>query len=134
MKKILTTCGYCGCGCNFYLTVDKGRVCGVQPKQDHPVSLGMLCSKGWQGHGFVRHKDRLTTPLARTQEGSFAPISWDAAYALIAQRLPEVLRTHGAESFAMLASARCTNEENYLAAKLTRAVLGSPHIDHCARL
>ncbi|MFR0873345.1 MAG: hypothetical protein ACLSHC_00805 [Bilophila wadsworthia] len=27
-----------------------------------------------------------------------------------------------------------TNEENYLAAKLTRAVIGSPNIDHCARL
>ena len=52
MKKVLTTCGYCGCGCNLYLTVEGGRITGVLPKPDHPVSQGMLCSKGWQGHGF----------------------------------------------------------------------------------
>ena len=52
----------------------------------------------------------------------------------IAEHLRAVLRTHGPDKFAMLASARCTNEENYLAAKLTRAVIGSPNIDHCARL
>lgn len=34
----------------------------------------------------------------------------------------------------MLASARCTNEENYLLAKLARAVIGTNNIDHCARL
>ena len=50
MKKVLTTCGYCGCGCNLYLTVEGGRITGVLPKPDHPVSQGMLCSKGWQGH------------------------------------------------------------------------------------
>lgn len=55
MKKVLTTCGYCGCGCNLYLTVEGGRITGVLPKPDHPVSQGMLCSKGWQGHGFARH-------------------------------------------------------------------------------
>ena len=49
MKKVLTTCGYCGCGCNLYLTVEGGRITGVLPKPDHPVSQGMLCSKGGRG-------------------------------------------------------------------------------------
>ena len=31
MKKVLTTCGYCGCGCNLYLTVEGGRITGVLP-------------------------------------------------------------------------------------------------------
>ena len=134
MKKILTTCGYCGCGCNFYLTVDGGHITGVLPKTDHPVSLGMLCSKGWQGHGFARHPDRLDQPLIRQQDGSFRRASWNEAYQAIEQGLHKVMAEHGPESFAMFSSARCTNEENYLAAKLTRAVIGSPNIDHCARL
>ena len=33
-----------------------------------------------------------------------------------------------------MASAKCTNEENYLAQKFTRAVLATNNIDHCARL
>ena len=134
MKKVLTTCGYCGCGCNLYLTVEGGRITGVLPKPDHPVSQGMLCSKGWQGHGFARHPDRLDQPLLRQEDGTLKGVSWSEAYRAIAEHLCAVLRTHGPDKFAMLASARFTNEENYLAAKLTRAVIGSPNIDHCARL
>ena len=73
MKKVLTTCGYCGCGCNLYLTVEGGRITGVLPKPDHPVSQGMLCSKGWQGHGFARHPDRLDQPLLRQERGHALP-------------------------------------------------------------
>ena len=134
MKKVLTTCGYCGCGCNLYLTVEGGRIVGVLPKQDHPVSRGMLCSKGWQGHGFVRHPDRLDQPLLRQEDGTLKAVSWSQAYRAIADHLRSVIRAHGPNAFAMFASARCTNEENYLAAKLTRAVIGSQNIDHCARL
>ena len=134
MKKVLTTCGYCGCGCNLYLTVEGGRITGVLPKPDHPVSQGMLCSKGWQGHGFARHPDRLDQPLLRQEDGTLKGVSWSEAYRAIAEHLRAVLRTHGPDKFSMLDSARCTNDENYLAAKLTRAVIGSPNIDHCARL
>ena len=35
---------------------------------------------------------------------------------------------------ACLASARVSNEENYLMQKFARAVLKTPNIDHCARL
>src|SRR5699024_5789211 len=107
---------------------------GVLPKPDHPVSQGMLCSKGWQGHGFARHPDRLDQPLLRQEDGTLKGVSWSEAYRAIAEHLRAVIRAHGPDKFAMLASARCTNEENYLAAKLTRAVIGSPNIDHCARL
>ena len=134
MKKVLTTCGYCGCGCNLYLTVEGGRITGVLPKPDHPVSQGMLCSKGWQGHGFARHPDRLDQPLLRQEDGTLKGVSWRDAYRAIAEPRRAVRRTHGPAKFPMLASARCTTEANYLAAKLTRAVIGSPNIDHCARL
>lgn len=134
MNKVLTTCGYCGCGCNLYLSADETGIIGVHPNPKHPVSRGMLCSKGWQGHGFVRHPDRLTHPLLRREDGSFEPVSWEEAYAAVTKGLCDSIKRHGASSFAMLSSARCTNEENYLATKLTRAILGSPNIDHCARL
>jgi formate dehydrogenase alpha subunit len=44
------------------------------------------------------------------------------------------LARYRGREIGVLASAKCTNEENYLIQKFARAVLGTPHIDHCARL
>lgn len=134
MEKILTTCGYCGCGCNFYLNVENNEVVGISPKNDHSISRGQLCVKGWQGHGFVHHKDRLTKPLIRGDDGNFHETSWEEALAFCAKRFTEIRNTYGGESIGVIGSARCTNEENYLIAKLARSVLETGNIDHCARL
>ncbi len=133
VKSILTTCGYCGCGCNFYAHVEQNRIVSVSPKADHPVNGGMLCAKGWLGHDFASHGNRLTSPKLRQDDGTFKDVSWEEAFDFIAQKLRHVRHTHPA-SFGLFSSARCTNEENYLAAKLCRSVMASPHIDHCARL
>ncbi len=133
MKSVLTTCGYCGCGCNFYVKVHDERIIGILPKPDHPVSLGMLCAKGWLGHGFVHHYDRLRCPKIRLKDGTFKDVTWDFAIDVIAKKWLET-RTYEPQSFAVFSSARCTNEENYLATKLARSVMQTPHIDHCARL
>jgi predicted molibdopterin-dependent oxidoreductase YjgC len=134
VKKVLTTCGYCGCGCNFYLNINKGEIVGVTPKFDHPVSKGKLCIKGWQGFGFVRHRDRLKKPLIRNAAGEFEEVSWEEAYKYVVNKLSNIKEKHGGNSIGFLSSARCTNEENYLLVKLARAVLDSNNIDHCARL
>ena len=46
----------------------------------------------------------------------------------------EYKKEFGADSLAVLTSAKITNEENYLLMKFTRSVLGTNNIDHCARL
>ena len=47
MTATLTTCPYCGTGCNFYLLSDQaGRLTGVEPAGNHPTSRGQLCIKG----------------------------------------------------------------------------------------
>ena len=65
MKKVLTTCTYCGCGCNFYLQVKDNEVVGVYPSKEHPISQGILCVKGWNAFDFINHPDRLTKPLIK---------------------------------------------------------------------
>ena len=134
MKKVLTTCGYCGTGCNFYLNVEDNEIVGVTPKNDHPVSQGKLCVKGWQGHSFVHHKDRLQRPLIKQQDGSFSEVTWEAAIDYISSKLKNIIKKNGSDAIGLLSSARCTNEENYLMVKFARAVLGTNNIDHCARL
>jgi predicted molibdopterin-dependent oxidoreductase YjgC len=134
MKKVLTTCGYCGCGCNFYLNVEDSEIVGVTPKNDHPVSRGKLCVKGWQGYSFVNHKDRLRQPLLKGEDGSFKEVSWETALQYIGMTLKGIIEKSGSDAIGLLSSARCTNEENYLMVKLARSVLKTSNIDHCARL
>ena len=134
MKKVLTTCGYCGCGCNYYLNVDNNEIVGVTPKNDDIVSKGKLCVKGWQGYSFVNHNDRLKQPLIRNEDGNFDEVTWEFAFKYIADSFKSIIKKDGANAIGILSSARCTNEENYLMVKLARSVLHTNNIDHCARL
>jgi formate dehydrogenase alpha subunit len=133
MKRTLTVCPYCGCGCTFYLVSDNGRLVGVEPSTTHPVSRSGLCVKGWNAFAFVHHPGRLTTPLVR-RDGVLQPASWDETLDLVASRLRAVQNRHGADAVMFASSAKATNEENYLLMKLARGVFGTNNIDHCARL
>jgi len=132
-KNVQTTCVYCGCGCGLYLELVDGRITGVWPDKTHAVSQGKLCIKGWNVADFVYHPDRLKTPLIR-RNGELVEASWDEALSLIAERMGAVKTESGPNSLAFLSSAKCTNEENYLLQKFSRAVIGTNSVDHCARL
>jgi formate dehydrogenase alpha subunit len=127
-----TVCSYCGVGCEMYLVTKGDRVVGVEPAKG-PANNGLLCVKGKFAYGFVNHKDRLKKPLLK-KDGKFVEVSWNEAYDTIINKIKDIRRTSDTEAFAGLASARCTNEENYLFQKLFRAVIGTNNVDHCARL
>ena len=131
--NVLTTCVYCGAGCGLYLQVLDGKVVDVLPAKTHPISQGRLCIKGWNAHSFIYHKDRLTKPLIKA-DGQWREAGWDEALDLVANRLLEIRDSYGPDAIGVLSSAKCTNEENYLLQKLTRQILGTNNIDHCARL
>lgn len=132
-EKTTTTCAYCGVGCQFEVHVKNGRVIKVGPKWDATVNKGWTCVKGQFGYDYVNHPDRLTTPLIR-RNGHLEPATWDEALDLISNRLHQIRQETGPNSLAFLASAKCTNEENYLLQKMARQVIGTNNVDHCARL
>ncbi|MDK2916782.1 MAG: formate dehydrogenase [Euryarchaeota archaeon] len=129
LKYVQTTCPYCGTGCSFNLVVKDGKVVGTQPYKRSPVNEGKVCPKGTYAHEFVNSPDRLTKPLIK-KDGKFVEATWDEAYDLIVQKF----KSYKPDEFAALASARVSNEENYLMMKFARGVMKSRHIDHCARL
>jgi predicted molibdopterin-dependent oxidoreductase YjgC len=132
-KNVLTTCVYCGCGCGLYFEVLDGEIVGVLPAKEHPISQGRLCIKGWNAAAFVNHADRLRSPLIRRGD-DFERATWGEALALVAEKLKVIRDESGPDSLGFLASAKCTNEENYLLQKLARAVIKTNNVDHCARL
>ncbi|RME40812.1 MAG: formate dehydrogenase subunit alpha, partial [Caldilineae bacterium] len=67
VKKVRTTCSYCGVGCNFDLNVRDGRIVRVTSAPDAPVNGMALCVKGRYGYDYIHHPDRLTRPLVRAK-------------------------------------------------------------------
>jgi formate dehydrogenase alpha subunit len=129
-REVLTTCPYCGVGCQLELNIKEDRIIEVLPQLENEVNRGQACVKGRFGIAeFVHHPDRLTTPLVK-RDGEFVEATWDEALDVVAKKLAN----YKSDEVAVISSAKCTNEDNYVAQKFTRAVLGTNTIDHCARL
>lgn len=129
-RQVTTVCSYCGVGCGLKLQIRDDKIIGVEGDHSNPVSKGRLCAKGRFGiKDFVHHKERLTDPLIRNSL-DFIQTEWDEALEYVCSKLAR----YQPGEIAVIASAKATNEDNYVAQKLTRAVLGTNNIDHCARL
>jgi predicted molibdopterin-dependent oxidoreductase YjgC len=158
VRKVTTTCSYCGVGCQFDLLVKNNKIIGVSSNPNSPVNGMALCVKGRYGYDYIHHPDRVTKPRVRRYllEGKkkddirkaitearkpnvespwdWVEAEWDVVLNLVAEKFRKIKETHGADSIGLLTSAKCLNEENYLMNKLARQVIGTNNIDHCARL
>ena len=132
VKKVLTTCPFCGTGCNFDLNVKDGKVVGVTPNPDSPVNGTSLCVKGRYHIDFINSPDRITKPLIK-KKGEFVEASWKEAMELVVNNLKDTKEKYGPDSIAGLSSARCTNEDNFVFQKMMRVAIGTNNVDHCAR-
>lgn len=137
-RKVETTCPYCGVGCQIDLHIKDDLIYRVSGRFDNKVNRGNLCVKGRFGFDFTHAPDRLTHPMVREDrrqpfdESTWT--TWGEAMDLVAGRFKKIRDEFGPDSIAFLTSAKCTNEENYLLQKFSRAVIGTNNIDHCARL
>ncbi|MFC2060842.1 2Fe-2S iron-sulfur cluster-binding protein, partial [Chloroflexota bacterium] len=115
-RQVVTICPYCGVGCQLELHVKGERIIEVTP--GNGVNQGQSCVKGRFGIAeFVHHPERLTTPLIR-QTGNLKETTWDEALGIVASKLAG----YKEDEVAVISSAKCTNEDNYIAQKFTRAV------------
>ncbi|MCP4716575.1 MAG: molybdopterin-dependent oxidoreductase, partial [Deltaproteobacteria bacterium] len=121
LKKVRTTCGYCGVGCQVELQVNslKNQVVRINGVESAGPNFGSLCVKGRFGYDFINDNGRLKTPLVR-KNGSLQPVSWEEALDAAAGGLGKIKDSCGPDAVGVLTSARITNEENYLAQKFAR--------------
>jgi formate dehydrogenase alpha subunit len=161
LDRVKTICGYCGVGCQVEYALKDGEILYVKAPTDAPVNGEFLCTKGRYGWDFAASPERLTMPLLRRDaayqmgltseawslpeesplgsrkpkiEDNFVQVDWETALDYVAEKLAATMKAHGSDSILGLASARCTNEENYLFQKFMRAGIRTNNIDHCARL
>jgi nitrate reductase NapA len=132
-------CRFCGVGCGVMVATKDGRVVATHGDVKAEVNRGLNCVKGYFLSKILYGSDRLHTPLLRMKDGKydkngdFAPISWDQAFAIMAEKFKEAIRESGPESVAMLGSGQWTVWEAYAASKLFKGGLRSNNLDPNAR-
>ena len=127
-----TICSYCGTGCEVEVGTREGKITTIRPS-DGPSNHGHTCVKGRYAFDYVYADERITSPMIR-REGKWQDVSWDEVIKYISDRFTATAAEHGPDSIGVLSSARGTNEENYVAQKFARLVLGTNNIDCCARV
>ena len=150
MKWDKAPCRFCGTGCSVLVGTQNGRVVATQGDPDAPVNKGLNCIKGYFLSKIMYGEDRLTQPMLRMTDGKydkngeFAPISWDQAFDIMAEKWKTALAADKianegkpadqlTSSVGMFGSGQWTVWEGYAAAKLYKAGFRSNHIDPNAR-
>ncbi|GAA6206081.1 MULTISPECIES: nitrate reductase catalytic subunit NapA [Thalassotalea] len=132
-------CRFCGTGCSVNVGVMDGKVVATHGDIKSPVNKGLNCIKGYFLSKIMYGKDRLTTPLLRMKngkfdkEGDFTPITWDAAFDIMAEKTKQTLKEKGPTGIGMFGSGQWTVFEGYAASKLMKAGFRSNNIDPNAR-
>ncbi|MFB3852693.1 MAG: molybdopterin oxidoreductase family protein [Vicinamibacterales bacterium] len=125
MNYAAGVCNLCGTGCGHFLRTEGGRIVGVAPSTAHPVSQGRLCVRGWHIHEVFATGGRLLSPMVR-EGGALRPASYAEALSVLRDRLTAL--PEPARQLAVIGSARSSNEDNFLLARLAREVFGTSQL------
>ncbi len=81
-----STCAQCDAGCSINGRVREGRVLKLEGNPDSAINRGKMCGLGQAGVQHHYNPDRVREPLLRKGDKG-ETISWEQAYALIAEKL-----------------------------------------------
>jgi len=124
----LRICPLCEATCGLTPTIDNGRVTGARGDREDVFSHGFICPKGATTAELDNDPDRLARPMVR-RDGVLTEATWDEAYAVIAERLGEVVRDHGGTSVGVyLGNPNAHTIAGSLYAPLIVRALGTRHV------
>jgi len=127
-RTALRICPLCEATCGLTLTISDGRVTGARGDHEDVFSAGFICPKGASFGELDNDPDRLTQPLVR-RDGVLTEATWDEAYAVVADRLGEVIREHGGASVGVyLGNPNAHTIAGSLYAPLISRGLGTRHV------
>ncbi|HIT52059.1 MAG TPA: molybdopterin-dependent oxidoreductase [Candidatus Aveggerthella excrementigallinarum] len=125
-KAVHSLCNSCSSKCGFTAYVgEDGRFTEMVGDKDHPYCDGTLCARGYGYASIAWSEDRLTDPLKKNDAGEFEAISWDQAYAEIAEKVQSIISSDGPQALAMIQDPRPSG--SYYTARFMNA-LGSANV------
>ena len=92
-----TACVLCSANCGIEVRIDGREIVRVRGDKEHPSSKGYTCEKGLRVNYYQNGRDRLTTPLKKLEDGTFAEISWDQAINEVADQLVGIRDVYGGD-------------------------------------
>lgn len=98
-----TYCGLCHPRCGLLLEIENGRAVRVRGDKDHPITRGMICSRGRLMIDHLYHPDRINFPLKRKGKrgaGQWQRVGWDQAIDEVAEKLDALKSEYGPETLA----------------------------------
>ncbi|HTD33996.1 MAG TPA: molybdopterin-dependent oxidoreductase, partial [Candidatus Elarobacter sp.] len=98
--KHFRACNLCEAICGLEITVADGAIADLRGDPLDPLSHGHVCPKGNALIDLHADPDRLKTPVRRIGE-TWAPIAWDEAFDLVAERLKMIVAEHGDDAVAI---------------------------------
>src|SRR4029079_7293371 len=132
-------CRFCGTGCGVTVAVKNNKVIATLGDPQAEVNKGLNCVKGYFLSKIMYGEDRIQKPLLRMKNGKFdkngefAPVSWDQAFDIMAEKCKAALKARGPAGIGMFGSGQWTIWEGYAANKLMKAGFRSNNIDPNAR-
>lgn len=97
LKTHYRTCNICEAMCGLEIKHQDGNILSIKGDKEDPFSQGHICPKAVALQDFYHDKDRLKTPLKRTNNG-WQALSWEQAYDEIATRFRGLQAEHGQDS------------------------------------
>ncbi|HEY5913938.1 MAG TPA: molybdopterin-dependent oxidoreductase [Verrucomicrobiae bacterium] len=110
LKETKSVCASCATGCNIIIGSREERIYRFEPRENDAVNSCWMCDYGRLNYKWIGREDRLTEVLGPNRK----VLAWAAALSDISARLNQAPQG----SAGIIASARQTNEELYLLAKL----------------
>ena len=129
LRQSETTCPYCGVGCGVTVQQHGHQILPVAGTATHPANGGRLCVKGSALHETLNHDGRLLFPQLNGKRAR-----WDDALNIIADKIQQVISTHGTQAVAFYGAGQMLTEDYYVANKLMKGFIGSANIDTNSRL
>jgi len=115
LKETKSLCTSCATGCDIVIGSREGKIFRYEPRENDAVNACWMCDYGRLNYKWIGRKDRLTeirNPKSeiRNREG----------WAAVLREISGKLKQAPAGTVAVIGSARQTNEELYLLAKLAK--------------
>lgn len=100
-KQVFSVCGMCTVRCPIQVDVENGKCVFVQGNPHAAGINGALCARGSAGLALINDDERPQFPLIREGErgeGKWRRASWDETLDTVADRLKDIVGTHGGRS------------------------------------
>lgn len=117
-------CNGCSRGCNIKIGVRNNEILRIEPQSNMNVNSHWMCDYGRLNYEHINN-NRLLNPMIKSGS-SLENTTWDDAV----KKASSILNLHKPNQVLFIASAKASNEDNYLFSKFVRSIYKASHINY----